>query len=71
MANKKPKTITLKLTRDEWEKFCQRVEKAFDRVDSGDVSTSEETLFLKLSSSGIEDGSHIVYEYNQYGEIDV
>lgn len=71
MANKKPKTITLVLTREEWEEFYERVEKAWNSIDSGDATVSDEKLVLNLSESGIEDGSHIKYEYNQYGEVDL
>lgn len=71
MADKKPKTITLVLTREEWEEFYERVEKAWNSLDSGDAHIAEEKLVLNLSNSGIEDGSHIKFEFAQHGEIDV
>jgi hypothetical protein len=71
MANKKPKTITLVLTREEWEEFSDRIEKAWEKLDSGDAHIAEEKLVLNLSESGIEDGSHINFEFAQHGEIDV
>lgn len=71
MANKKPKQITLVLTREEWEEFYERVEKAWDACNSGDGTITDEKVVLILSEMGIEEGSHIKYEFAQYGEIEV
>lgn len=71
MRNKKSDYV-FHFTREKWEEFVQRVEKAWENVDSGDGSLSEETLILHLNNNGeIQKGSHIKYEFNQYGEIDV
>lgn len=67
----KPKTVTLKLTREGWEKICDTVDKAWDKVELGEATVAEEVLVLVLSNSGIEKGSYIEYEYNTFGQIPI
>lgn len=68
---KQPQSITLKLTRKQWEDLCNTVEKAWDKVEIGEATAVEETIVLVLSKSGLESGSYIEYECNTYGQIPI
>lgn len=67
----KTKTTTLTFTRDEWEDFQSRVNRAWDQVDSGDAaSITDEVLTIKIEDGCIKDGQ-ITYMFSQYGEVDL